>query len=265
MIRKEAGNILSIFLLIIILLILIVGGFFWWQQSKTEREESMETREEPETTVEEDPTAGWETYRDRSYQLSFKYPADWPKPKVEDLEADNFIVPIDYRSLDFSEGESENFGIEVVDLSDYRAYRGDSLEKDLDKLKNIYQAREATGAKNLWLPSGHAGQLASTQPEYIETADGEFRGIYYFSAISQGFGPVIDCLIIMTDGQDKVFQLHMAGESDKATLYQGDSDQTTNRYSLYIKTLDPETSTETIVTKFNTIYRYIALSLKSIE
>ena len=266
MTKREQGNILSILLLIIILLVLVTGGFFWWQQVRTEQVKQEETEEEAQPAVEEeDPTTGWKTYQDKSYQLSFKYPADWSKPMVDDIDKDIFFTPIDYRFLDFAAGENEMYKAQTVDLSSYQAYRNSDLGSDLERLKDIYQARDCTGAKNLWLPSANAAMLTSTKPEYIETDDGEFRGIYYFASVGQDFSPVIDCFIIMTDGQKKVFQLHMAGRSDRAGQYQGSSEQVANRYSLYIKTLDPETSTEAIVTKFNTVYKYIALSLESIE
>ena len=106
MTKKEQGSILSILLIAIILLALIAGGFFWWQQIGIEEKGTEETKEENQPVAEEDPTAGWKTYQDKSYQLSFKYPADWSKPAVDDIEKDVFFTPIDYRFLDFAAGET---------------------------------------------------------------------------------------------------------------------------------------------------------------
>jgi len=264
--QNQQGSLLLFIILALFIILLAAAGSYWWQNI-SQREESEPALLTPK--AEADPTDGWQTYLDSKYELSFKYPADWQEPEVDDIKADQAISLIDYRYVDFKES---GYRIRSVDLSFYKEYQDTNQEEDLEKLKEVYQSQSAAGADEIWLPHGNAAFGASTKPEYLETEDGQYRGIYYFANIGQAYTTDLDCLVIMTDGASKIFQLHIAKKSDYSDQYEVEFSGSSSEYSKayqkyydYVETIDSQTSDESLVEEFNSIYKYIALSLETIE
>lgn len=281
----------------IILLLLLGGGYYFWQK---QNDDKVATSDQPETTVADtasttgteastpaattaptiatdtasstatpattvapNPTEGWKTYTDSTYHASFKYPATWANAVAEGIVGEeNTPTPVSYNSVVFGTSSSGKYGSRVAELSNYTAYANSNIAEDITTLKGVYTSKNAASAAKLWLPPGGASIMAASAPQYIETADGSWRGIYYFANIGQAYTTTLSCMIIMTDGSASIVQLDIAMESDNAAQYTSTLGQNEN-FPNYVKSLDLN-STETIVTEFKSIYKIIAQSLTSI-
>lgn len=215
------------------------------------------------TTIAPNPTEGWKTYTDSTYHASFKYPATWPNAQVEGVVGEpGTPTPVSYNSVVFGISNDAKYHNRSVDLSNYTAYSGSGLESEVTKLKTVYTSKSAAGAAKLWLPPSAASIMAASTPQYLETADAKWRGLYYFANIGQAYSTTISCIVIMTDGSANIVQLHLSMDSDNAAQYTATLGQDES-FQNYVKSLDLN-STETIVTEFKSIYKIIAQSLTSI-
>jgi hypothetical protein len=215
------------------------------------------------TAIAPNPTEGWKTYTDSTYHSSFKYPATWPNAQVEGVVGEpGTPTPVSYNSVVFGISDDAKYHIRSVDLSNYTAYSGSGLEDSITKLQTLYTTKSATGAAKLWLPPSAASIMAASAPQYLETADAKWRGLYYFANIGQAYSTTISCMVIMTDGSANIVQLHLSVDSDNAAQYAATLGQDES-FQNYVKSLDLN-STETIVTEFKSIYKIIAQSLTSI-
>jgi hypothetical protein len=215
------------------------------------------------TTPTTDETTGWKTATDNTYGLSFKYPSTWPNAKIESSAGgENAIQPISSDNITFGANtSSDDFYIRDVNVTKYSDYP-DSWSDKLTVMKKVYTNKNAIGADKLLLPGVEAATMANTAPTYIATADGKWRGIYYFANIGQAYTTEISCVIQMTDGTNNIVQFFVSQDSKKAAQYKGKLGEN-SPFLTYVSSLTAS-SDETVVTNFNEIFQYMAKSLKSL-
>lgn len=142
----------------------------------------------------------WKVYHDKTYDVSFSYPPAWGAIAVDKHVASEDslpIWPVDQTEVSFGFNtdpqaiQREFKSVELTALSAYSAADkkfngGSQLIKDADALLEVYHSRSAASLDHpLWMPSSNAAIIAATTPQYIENADGSFRGIYYYAFIGQ--------------------------------------------------------------------------------
>jgi hypothetical protein len=225
-----------------------------------------------------DVTADWKNFKDNTHSLSFKYPATWKIKSSEDFKKnDEEMVYVDQSVTILDDGtavENSNNGLLYTHMTNIADY-GNTVEaynKDIAEILAVYNNKKVgtnTGAENINLPSSNAPTIASSEPEYIESKDGTFRGIVYFPNIGQGYGTGLDCVIIMTNGK-KIFKLHSFDESVKTDYFKNKgmfsdsssvADPITKEFQAYVKALTSKNIEETVIKNYNDIYKNIALSL----
>jgi len=209
-----------------------------------------------------DPTEGWKTLNITSRGVSFKYPSSIGTPKTEDYTASSEGPTVDIDSYEVTfEGNSalQIANARVVRFSDYA--KDAQFKAKADAIKQIYTSKSATGGKKLFATFINAAFLAAGEPQYIQTTDGKYRGIYYFASIGQSYSTTIDCIVLMTDGTDNVIQFHFSQNSDKASQYQATIQQENSPFVQYVNTLTAA-STDTIAKDLTAIYKNMALSIK---
>lgn len=218
----------------------------------------------PIASVTSNPTANWKTYNDAKYGLSFKYPDNWSDPKLSSYDQPDplYFVPIANDNLDFNPVHAgAKYYIQLIEIShldDYKNTEG-NLES-YNKLLNVYNTKNASGADKLWMPHSNAAIIAAGPPVYIENNDGSYRGIYYFATIGQALTTNIDMVAILTNAKN-VFQLHIAMKSDKSAQYEPTLETDPEKFNEYVEGLTTS-SDETLVKEFNSIYQYIIKSVK---
>ena len=266
---------ISTWLLVVLIIVLLGGlGYFAWNYYALKSNKTTPTPTPTATTsakkVSPSPTtasvtADWQTYTDNDYKISFKYPKDWAKPDVSSISADNGLIPISSKWLDFKASIKDKNGFMSVSLSKYSDYSSD-YQSGINKIKAVFTNQSADGADKLWLPPEPAAIMAASKPQYIETSDKKFRGIYYFAAIGQDTSLMLDNIIIMTDGKDKLFQFHVHGESAKGNTYLDKiNDQSAvNEWFAYVSGLSSSSKNETVIDNFNSTYSLIAKSVESL-
>lgn len=226
-----------------------------------------------------DVTADWKNFKDNTHSLSFKYPITWKVKSSEDAKKnEEEMVYVDQSITVLNNGKAEansSIGLTytyITNIADYDK-TVEAYNKDINELLSVYSNKKVganTGAEKIWLPSSNAGVMASSEPEYIESKDGVFRGIVYFANIGQGYSTGLDCMIVMTNGK-KIFQLHASGGSVKSDYYKNKgmfsentavSEPVVQEFLAYVKTLTSKNVEETTIKDYNDIYKNIALGLK---
>lgn len=181
--------------------------------------------EEPEASVPENFTP----YSDPKVDLAFVYPTNWGDAKPENcLSAEQSLTcSFDARYIGFDvDPESDFHDIKITDLDVYDDDEDKVLERDM--LLDVYKTKSADGVDvPLWLPPSNAVIIAAMDPTYIESADGSWRGVYYYASVGQN-DPNFDSntktanhiSLIMTDGESKIIQLEILRDSTtSATTY----------------------------------------------
>jgi len=251
--------------------VLLGGGAIFWYYYKVAPDMDIEvdivspikvskkaTTTDSTTTNE---TKDWKTYTNDIYGVTFKYPKNWTT-KTESVKSGDGPILVDYDIVSISTGDKKYY-ISEVDISKYSDYKKTSdydYEADVEKIKKVYSTKSLVGTEKLMLPPVNATVMASNTPNYIQTSDAKYRGIYYFANIGQDVSTMLDCVIILTDGTSNIIQFHFAMLSDKLDV---DSNRGTidSQFSNYVQSLNTN-SNETIVENFNIIYKQMALSVK---
>jgi hypothetical protein len=276
---KTATIILAITLGVIIV---VLAGYLIWSKSKNNKTEtsasptpiaSVTVSVVKSVVATPDPTTGWKTYTSSDFGLSFKYPNTWNDPtSTINKKEDEGLIPVDYTGLNFLK-DGDTSGFRTAELSFVSSYQGTSLAVNAQTLLDVYSSKDASGVGKLWLPSENAAIMAANTPKYIQTVDGKYRGVYYFATIGQDYSTSLDLILIMTDGSNNIVQFQSSSNSDKSGDYscissgQSCSDDQLqsqfNSFKDYVQGID-DSSTETIVKNFNSTYKYVAQSLKSL-
>lgn len=219
-------------------------------------------------------TANWKTFSDSSVGISFKYPDFWVKPKVENLKKNDNAFPVaDMTAISFEDNNNDPVVIYVSDLSQYKDVPKNSIWNFsivTEKMKSIYSTKTAISDNEILTPSNDTYYLyASTGPQYIETNNATFRGIYTFQSGGKPVTTRINNVINVSNGSNKLVTLVGSKNSDKYPtkkfLESSDSSDSLNvdqKNELldYVKSLN-DTGSETIVKYYRTIYKNIILSL----
>ncbi|OQA03404.1 MAG: hypothetical protein BWY68_00744 [bacterium ADurb.Bin400] len=215
------------------------------------------------TSADEDAVK-WKVYTSQRYGVSFKYPSSWPEATGRYYEGEpNTPSPVSAETVTFGEQWNGKYTIRYVALSKYSDYTVDALKNMPSQLKQVYDSQNVGSIVPVIYPPANAATMAATRATYIETEDDRFRGYYYFASMGQDYGPYIDCIVVLTDGKDKIVTFHIAQYSDKKAQYDNGMDGGSPYYD-YVKTLTAESKNETAITEFNDIFKPMALSLKSI-
>jgi len=207
-------------------------------------------------------TAGWKTLTDSHFGISFKYPATWPTSKSAYMTAEeNDLIGVaeSWASLttDTLADKGKTRYVRIAKLSDFV---NDPSKNQATQLKAVYANKSAAAAvKGTMLPPVNAATSGATTPVYIQTADGVFRGISYFASIGQDYSTTIDCVIVMTDNTN-VITFHFAMPSDKASQYTMADGTVSSTFITYVQSLT-SSSTESLVSEYNSVYKNIALSV----
>jgi len=212
--------------------------------------------------VASDPTANWKTITDSSFSISFKYPDSWPTTTSKYLSAeDNDFAGVAGANANFTTSDIKDKGkIRLVKMTKLADYTTTGDKSQVTQLKSVYSAKNTSAATTIiMLPHVNAAIAGSTKPTYIETADGVFRGVYYFASIGQDYSTMLDCVIVLTDNTN-VVTLHFALPSDKAANYKKSDGTIDPSFLDYVKALTTE-SDEALIKEFNSVYKYIAQSL----
>lgn len=285
---NKKRNILLIILIVLVVVLLGVLAYFLGRN--TGKKDDTTATVTPSTTVlatttvsatatakatataTPDPTTGWKTYSNSDIGLQFKYPNSWSDPTEEkQVGSSDSPIPVDYTYVDFKGSGTQ---IKSADLSKVSSYSGSAIEENKNKLMTVFSTKSASGADKLMAPSANAAIMANTVPKYIQTADAKFRGIYYFATIGQSYSTTLDAVIILTDGSDKIVQFLFSADSIKSSDYPcisgtdsncsgSDLEDQTTKFNTYVAAIT-DTSSETIVKDFNSTYKNIALSVKSL-
>ncbi|MCX6808785.1 MAG: hypothetical protein NTW50_03925, partial [Candidatus Berkelbacteria bacterium] len=224
-------------------------------------DDSTATTTTPSDTA-SDPTTSWKTLTDSHYSLSLKYPDSWPTTTTTYMTAaENDFLGVAASNANFVSSSMADKGkIRNVDISKLSDFTDTTTKAEATQMKTVYSSKSASGATGkIYLGAMNAAIAGATAPTYIETTDGKFRGIYYFASIGQDYSTTIDCVIVMTDNTNSI-TFHFALPSDKAKDYTKADGTINPTFLTYVQALTTS-STETIVTEFNSTYKYMALSL----
>lgn len=129
-----------------------------------------------------------------------------------------FSIPGDYRIETEEWLAARNDGAEFSDLIDHYWYSfagsGYATVSELDRyadakyvLSAIYARRAVVAGDFVYLPTLYrdggynCAVIAASEPRYVESEDGSFRGLRYFAEIAQDDYPCVTCVIVMTDGK----------------------------------------------------------------
>ncbi|MFO0705035.1 MAG: hypothetical protein U0517_03695 [Candidatus Andersenbacteria bacterium] len=207
-------------------ILLGAGIFFGWYflmgQAEPTDDSARSAQEDTANSTEVVPTntdkessdtvpSDWKTYNGKDYDLSFSYPPEWGSPKVDSTTGvGNSLYGFAEEGLTFDfnlpEGSNAFRSVRIAKIEDILAAtdQQDSRVPDATKLLDVYKNR-AVGKEILVVPPVNAGVAAATNPTYIESADGSFRGMYYYSFSTQSALPddpalLMELQIVMTNG-----------------------------------------------------------------
>ncbi len=256
-----------------ILLFATVVGFMIYSSSKKMAQEKNDTNIPPAESVvvtttgtktkEPDPTEGWKTVKVESHNLQFKYPEKLGNPeKEEHTPSEMDIVPsVKQQIVRFTGSNATKVAVvDVISIADYK--KNNQFAEKLATIKNIYEKSSAEGAEELTATFINAATLASTSPQYIETADKKYRGIYYFANIGQANTTELSSVIVMTDNKN-IVQFIFTHEADNASQYETDLYEPNSALMSYVKSLT-ENSNETVARNFKETYKLMAQSLEEL-
>ncbi|MDP2587429.1 MAG: hypothetical protein Q8P33_01470 [bacterium] len=173
---------------------------------------------------------GWETYSDRSYLVDFEYPPEWAPLEVFD-DYQSFFSDLVSTEVEFAAGAADYRSLSISTLSDLEFLDLEPVTDAVATLKSVYASKNAEGIAQAPLPLlVNAGIFYNTDPVYVQSASGSYRGVYYFAQIGNGLpqtGPEIQLpalVMVLTNGDEVVqFTTDMGVDLDSLleTLYLG--------------------------------------------
>jgi len=160
----------------------------------------------------------WLTYTEPQSEITFSYPSEWGSASSAAAEKFNLTwsqVPVSNVVFDNLKG-SFSRQVSISKIKDYQALKSDSgfVTHDFRALMNVYQNSNADNLESsIWLPPSNAGVLYRSKPQYVESASGDYRGVYYFAFIGQANpfkgakqAVLTSMVMVMTDGDQNVIQ-----------------------------------------------------------
>jgi len=177
---------------------------------------------EPEPDVPEAVAAPVLTYANKQYGVTFSYPEDWNDTNVDALTAAESplygFAETDVTFASVAEGVPV---VRITSMDELESVDSEVVNDALSNLRSAYSSSDAapvTGG-DIVLPI-NAGAYYFTAPQYVESADGSFRGYYYYGLFGNGVppeeGPVPMQVLhaVLTNG-DAVVQLTATTEKTK--------------------------------------------------
>ena len=208
---------------------------------------------------------GWRTFQSAEYGLSFKYPTAWPVAKAEIIAKDDSSSTTANQCVnlnsDILDANSVSRSMTLSKFSDY----GSESAGDLEKIKAVFSSKSVAGLDSLTLPAARAKIWSHTTPEYVETADGKFRGLVYFVNIGQAYTFNLSVIALLTDGQSKIFQLQISGKSTKSDEYykkSGDPEAAETEYTAFLAPLTTKSVEQPTIKEYNDTIIYVIKSLE---
>lgn len=208
-------------------------------------------------------------YLDSDYKISFDYPKEWGKPKVEKIPPSpdlyQFTGKENYILFDFGNNQFLKFAAaDLIFIKDFYS----TYEKEKQKMLEIYNTKKAV--ERVDPPNMMSGVTCQSEINYIENETGNLRGIYYYAGFAQNdpcYPDKHDWLMTavrftLTDGKERLINL---------SIYQNDPEETN-----YCTSDLPEKNTNyirlskncTVNKKFHNqieIYKKIIKSIKIVE
>lgn len=268
-------------LIFVIGLISILSYLFSQQNSINENTVPITQTTEPK----------WTTFTDPAYDIEFQYSSDFPSPRIlatkhplGGLNHVNYHYILNYHSLSDYRTQPYNFTALLSNVSDLLATPEDLTPIGGTRaLQRVYETKDASNFRlkkvgNTDSPSPDDGVPkipfmgptgAYTSPNYIETPDSRFRGVYFFGNFPQSIESDIHCFILLTNGR-VVFSFYAGVLSNNPRYADADFSSDSNaslkdEFSTYVQNIDPLTSNETVVQNFKKFYRPIAESIKTTQ
>lgn len=214
-----------------------------------------------------DITSNWKTYSNDKYGISFKYPDSVGSPTATEYAKGDVPTPVDKTSVKFDYEKGKEIYLDLTKVSDYA---DSTASENYNKLASVYDSKSATGAEKLWVPPSNAGIMAASTPKYIESADGKFRGVYYYANVGQDYGVAIEAKAVLTD-KTNVVQFAFHGVTNQEMKYncffgaqQCSQDKLTEQFEefkTYVNGLD-DSSSETVIKEFTLTFRAMVQSVK---
>jgi len=184
--------------------------------------------DQPRTLLPLADAAHWQTYSDRSYSLSFRYPENFGEPQVSAHPGDQLSGP--YESVVFNvAGMAPLVCMELMSFESYVQAGGKAnpvKQQNLDALKRGYQSAQLASLGGELIPTEGTG-YASTDSRYLELPGTPWRGYYRFNQpqtgnrIAEQYADIrktgelrMDSLLIeLTDGRDTIVQMSVYNQA----------------------------------------------------
>lgn len=127
----------------LIIVILAAGAFAAWYFL-------MGQGKKVETSTTTDKTAGWQTYENKTYGFSFKYPKDWIA-EDEDISklAENIVVQSGYVLTKVTFENSDNSSLKVYDLDKQASTFTNFKDKSLQGFVNYFRGKATSTPLNV--------------------------------------------------------------------------------------------------------------------
>lgn len=165
----------------------------------------------PTVTTTPNPTATWKIYASSTYNVSFKYPENLAAPRnsIETTET----APIGLAKAEIISFLDDKLSPSLM-VSSSRVWVEDYAPL-LKTLQQTYEKRSVTSNLAKDYPYiVNAANVASTTPQYIESSDGIYRGVYWYGYYGQDFDSSVKSLplnnlnFVVTDNKNTVIQMH---------------------------------------------------------
>lgn len=169
----------------------------------------------------------WKTYTSTVYGLSFSYPPEWGAPKTSILKAGEGEGFFDLAAESARFTAPNKSGFRDFDVATVKTLKASSmnLTSDVAALDKVYTSKSAASLTTpVVLPPENAAVVASSIPQYIQSADGAYRGVYYYTFLTQNDSQasatkkLTDLYIILTNQTNVVrFNVSLGTTYDPAT------------------------------------------------
>jgi hypothetical protein len=170
------------------------------------------------TNTPESTQMNWtNTYTDRGYGVKFLYPPTFSSVNSSTITPSSYIVPATAITLKGS--SSIQASIVLSKLADYK---GTVASSAADQLRQAYESRGTTSLLSTLLPPSSLGLVVASNPSYIQSSDGTFRGVSLYGYLGQnapaaqnGRITLTTAIVVVTNGQ-VIWQL-TASDQDAQT------------------------------------------------
>lgn len=153
-------------------------------------------------------------YTNEQYGVEFTYPEAWVGANEDPLTAEESpLFGFAETDVQFASVEDGVPGVRITSMDDLESVDYETVNDALSNLRSAYSSRSVSPirAGQILVPI-NAGAYYFTTPQYIESADGSFRGYYYYGLFGNGSAPEDSPVLLptlhveLTDG-DAIVQI----------------------------------------------------------